>query len=257
MTSIHLRPPSHHLFVQCCRAPFKLASHLFVAAWIIPQLVAAAGSAAVRRTELTTKGMPVKSSSRPRVAVAILAVVGVAALIAMVVARWQSPDETRGTASTGGTTYPVEAPRQLEAWARPTTTDPRAFAIAYARAIWTYDTSRHSYVDWQNAVSLFADPTSAAPQVAKSLLPQWAEWDQLQSSKAHAVVGGITAEVTPALEAMINRGQALPGWHAYVIHGKQTVITDTDTRFLDRQAAVAVVCTPTCRFWSATAQVSP
>ncbi|TCC26806.1 hypothetical protein E0H58_01970 [Kribbella speibonae] len=198
-----------------------------------------------------------KSSSRSRVVVAVLAVVGVVTLIAMLVARWQSPDATRGTSSSGGTTFPAESPRQLEAWARPTTTDPRAFAIAYARAIWTYDTTRHNYVDWQNAVSVFADPTSAAPQVAKSLLPQWPEWDQLQSHQARAVVRGITAQLTPELEAMIKRGQAPAGWHAYVVHGTQTVMTDADTRFLDRQAAVAVVCTPTCQFWSATAQVSP
>ncbi|TDX04044.1 hypothetical protein [Kribbella sp. VKM Ac-2566] len=257
MTNFHLRPPSHHLFVQCCRAPVKLASHLFVAAWIIPQLVAAVGSAALRRTEIPERGKPVKSSSRSRVVIAILAVVGVVALIAMVVVRWQSPDATGGTSNSGGTTFPAEAPRQLEAWSRPTITDPRAFAIAYARAIWTYDTARHSYVDWQNAVSVFADPTSAAPQVARSLLPQWAEWDQLQSHKARAVARGISAEVTPELEVMIKRGHAPAGWHAYVVHGTQTVVTDADTRFLDRQAAVAVVCTPTCKFWSATSQVSP
>jgi hypothetical protein len=97
MTNIHLRPPSHHLFVQCCRAPFKLASHLLVAAWIIPQLVAAVGSAALRRTEISTRGKSVKSSSRSRAAFAILVVVGVIALIAMLVARWQSPDRTRST----------------------------------------------------------------------------------------------------------------------------------------------------------------
>lgn len=257
MTNIRLRPPSHHLFVQCCRAPFKLASHVFVAAWIIPQLAAAVVSAALRRTDISTRGKTVTSSSRSRVVIAILAVVCVVALIAVMIARWQSPDDTRGTSSSGGTTFPAEAPRQLEAWSRPTTTDSRAFAIAYARAIWTYDTSRHSYVDWQNAVSVFADPTSAAPQVAMSLLPQWAEWEELQSHKARAVVRGIRAEVTPELQAMINRGQAPAGWHAYVVHGTQTVVTDADTRFLDRQAAVAVVCTPTCKFWSATAQVSP
>lgn len=254
MTNIRLRPPSHHLFVQCCRMPVTLASHLFVAAWVLPQLAATVGSAALRRGEISKRGNPVKFSTRSRT-IAILAVVGVIALLAVLVAGWQRSGEQSGRSSS--TTYPEEAPTQLEAWTPPTTNDPREFASAYARAIWTYDTSLHSYVDWQNAVSVFADPASAAPQVARSLLPQWAEWDQLESYKARAVVGGITTEVTPELEAIINRGQAPSGWHAFVVHGTQTVITDADTRFLDRKAAVAVVCTPTCRFWSATAQVSP
>jgi len=254
MTFNQLRPPTHHLLVQCFRAPFRLAFAVLAAAWIIPQLAAAAGSAWLRRTDMSKRGTVVKSPSRSRVVVAILAIVGVFALSVMFVVRSQDPD-VHGTAK-GVTTVPAEPPRSLTAWARPSTTDPREFAIAYARTIWTYDTTRHSYVDWQNAASVYADPASVAPQVAKSLLPQWAEWEQLQQHKAHAVVGGVTAEVTPELEAMTKGGQAPTGWHAYVIHGTQTVLLDTGTRFLDRQAAVAVVCTPLCRFWSATAQVS-
>ncbi|TCC36487.1 hypothetical protein [Kribbella speibonae] len=254
MPHIQFRSPGHHLFVQCCRLPVSFAFHVLAAAWIIPQLIAAV---CMRRTTYSKRGTPVKPSSRSKIVVAILVIVGVIALVWILIARWQSPDRQTGTPNSGGTVIPGETPVQLEAWRPPTTTDPREYAIAYARAIWTYDTAEHSYVDWQNAVGLFADPTSAALQVAKSLLPQWTEWDQLQSREARAVVGGITAEVTPELQAMVNRSQAPRGWHAYVVHGKQTVITDTDTRFLDRWAAVAVVCTPTCKFWSATSQVSP
>jgi hypothetical protein len=253
MTHNYHEVPRHHWLVRYYRAQLRLALRVFSALWLIPRPVAAAGFAWLRRTEVPKKGITVKS----KLVVPVLVAIGVVALILMLVVRWQSPEKTTSTPSADGATIPAETPVQLDAWRRPTTNDPEQFAIAYARAIWTYDSTRHSYVDWQNAVSVFADPTSAAPQVAKSLLPQWAEWDQLQLHEARATVGTVTAEVTPELEAMINRSEAPKGWHAYVVHGKQTVVMDTDTRFLDRQAAVAVLCTPVCRFWSATAQVSP
>ncbi|MER7243096.1 hypothetical protein [Kribbella sp. NPDC000426] len=254
MTNNHHEAPRHHWVVRYYRAQLRIALRVFSALWLIPRPIAGAGFAWLRRTEVPKRGTTVKSSIRSKVLVPVLIITGVVVLIVMLAARWQHPD---GKPSSDGTAIPGESPVQLSTWRRPTTTDPQVFAIAYARAMWTYDTRQHSYVDWQNAVSVFADPSSAAPQVAKSLLPQWAEWDQLQSHKARATVGTVTAEVTPELEAMINRSEAPTGWHAYVVHGKQTVVTDTDTRFLDRQAAVAVVCTPTCSFWSATAQVSP
>ncbi|WP_329000900.1 hypothetical protein OHA18_41525 [Kribbella sp. NBC_00709] len=249
--------PRHHWLVRYYRAQLRFTLHVLGALWLVPRPVAAAGFAWLRRTEAPKRGTTVKSSSRSKILVPVLIVAGVVALIFMLIARWHSPDAKSGTPNSHGTTIPGEPAVQLEAWRRPTTTDPQEFAIAYARAIWTYDTRQHSYVDWQNAVSVYADPSSAAPQVAKSLLPQWADWDQLQLHKARATVGTVTAEITPELEAMVNRSQAPKGWHAYVVHGKQTVVMDTDTRFLERQAAVAVVCTPTCKFWSATAQVSP
>jgi hypothetical protein len=257
MTKNYLRPPTAHQFVRCFRAPAGFAFGMFAAASVIAQCATAVGSARLRRSGMSTRGSVVKSSSRSGIAVVLLVIVGAVGLVAMLVVRWQRPEDHSGTAGSAVTTIPAPVPQQLEAWRRPTTSDPRAFAIAYARTIWTYDTTRHSYVDWQNAVSVYADPTSAAPEVAKSLLPQWAEWDQLQLHKAHATAAGITAKVTPELEAMVNRSQAPDGWHAYVIQGKQAVVLDTGTRILDRQAAVAVVCTPTCKFWSATSQVSP
>ncbi|GAA2811648.1 hypothetical protein GCM10010522_31790 [Kribbella solani] len=260
MTNIpngQFRMPRHHWLVRYYRAQFRFALGVLSALRLIPRPLATAGYAWLRSTEVSMKGAAVKSPIRFKAVVPVLVVVGVIALVWTLVTRWQSPDEPSGTPGVHGTTIPSEPPAELDAWRRPTTTDPREFAIAYARAIWTYDTTRHSYVDWQNAVTVFADPASAAPQVAKSLLPQWPEWDQLQSYKARAIATSITAEITPDLAAMVNRSQAPNGWHAYVVRGKQTVIRDTDTRFLDRQAAVAVVCTPLCRFWSATSQVAP
>lgn len=257
MTHTYHDVPRHHWLVRYYRAQLRFALRVFSALWLIPRPVAAAGFAWLRRTEVPKRGTAVKSSIRSKVLVPVLIIAGVVVLIVMLVARSQGGDARSGTPSSNGTTIPGESPVQLSAWRRPTTTDPQVFAIAYARAMWTYDTRQHSYVDWQNAVSLFADPSSAAPQVAKSLLPQWAEWDQLQLHEARATVGTVTAEITPELKAMINRSEAPAGWHAYVVHGKQTVVMDSDTRFVDRQAAVAVVCTPTCSFWSATAQVSP
>lgn len=248
MTKNHLRPPAYQQFARSFRAPVGFAFGLFTAASSIAR--------SSRRTYVPLRGTAVKSSSRARAVAALLVVVGVVALVAMLVAGWQRPDNEPGSASSVGTTAPAGEPQPLAAWRRPTTTEPREFAIAYARAIWTYDTARHGYVDWQNAMSVFADPTSAAPDVAKSLLPQWAEWNQLQLHKAHATAASITAVVTPELQAMGNGGDVPNGWHAYVLHGKQAVVMDTGTRVLDRQAAVAVVCTPICRFWSATSQVS-
>lgn len=256
MTNNYLRPPAHRMFVQCFRAPARFALGTFATAWLISQL-ADEVAASRRRTGLSRRGNAVKSSSRSRVVIAILVVVGVIAVAAMLVVRWQSPVTNPGTANSGATTFPAQPPQDLEVWRRPATTDPREFAMAYARAIWTYDTTRHSYTDWQNAISVYADPASAAPQVAASLLPQWAEWDQLRTHKARATATVVTLEVTPEPKAMASRGESPAGWHAYVAHGKQTVVTDSGTRFLDRKAAVAVVCTPVCKFWSATAQVSP
>lgn len=51
-----------------------------------------------------------------------------------------------------------EGSAQLEGWHRPVTTDAKAYASAYATAIWTYDTNQHDYFDWEDAVKLFADP---------------------------------------------------------------------------------------------------
>jgi hypothetical protein len=257
MTQIHHEVHRRHWLVRYYRAQLRFYLRVLTAVRIVPPPIAAAGHACLRRTEIPKRGTDVKSPIRSKIVIPALVVLGVVALTLMLVARWQGPDEKTGTPRGDGTTVPQDDPVRLEAWQRPTTTDPDEFAIAYARAIWTYDTTRHSYIDWQNAVSVFADPSTEAPMVAKSLLPGWAEYHELELHKAHASVAGVTAEVTPELEAMVNRSEAPRGWHAYVVHGEQTAVLDTETKFLDRQAAVAVVCTPICKFWSATAQVSP
>jgi hypothetical protein len=249
--------PRHHWLVRYYRAQLRFYLRVLTALRLVPPPIAAAGCSWLRRTEIPKRGPKVKSSIRSKIVVPVLVILGVVVLIVMLVARWQRPDDSGGTPSSGGTAVPSETAVQLKAWHRPVTSDPREFAVAYARAIWTYDTTLHSYVDWQNAVSVFADPTSAAPEVARSLLPLWAEWDQLRLHQARASVNGIEAEVTPQLQAMANNASAPKGWHAFVVTGNQTTILDTETKFVQRQAAVAVVCTPLCKFWSATAQVSP
>ncbi|WP_432877462.1 hypothetical protein ACQPYH_28770 [Kribbella sp. CA-245084] len=257
MTHYHHEVPRRHWLIRYYRAQLRISLRVLAALRIVPRPIAAAAYGWLRRTQIPKRGSAVKS--RSKIVIPLLVGLGVVALTLTLVLRSQDPDRRSSTPNTsaGGTVVPSEDPVVLDAWRPPTTTDPQEFAIAYARAIWTYDTTRHSYVDWQNAVSVFAVPTGAAPQVAKSLLPTWAEWNELEQRKARASIGGITAEITPDLAAMVNRGQAPKGWHAYVVHGKQTAVLDTQTLFLDRKAAVAVICTPTCRFWSATAQVSP
>lgn len=244
MTKNHLQPPAYQQFARCFRAPVGFAFGVLAAASIV-----------ARAAQTSQRGPAVKTSARTKLLVALLVVVAVAA-VAWIGSSWQRSDRPPATAGSVVTTLPAAGVQQLDAWQRPVTRDSRVFAAAYGRAIWTYDTRRHGYVDWQNAVSVFADPSSAAPEVAKSLLPQWAEWNQLQLHQAHATTAEITAVVTPELQAMGKDGQAPDGWHAYVVQGEQTVVLDTGTRVIDRRATVAVVCTPMCRFWSATPQVS-
>ncbi|TCO41021.1 hypothetical protein EV646_116112 [Kribbella antiqua] len=196
-----------------------------------------------------------KQLLRSHVMIPIVILLGIIALILGLIARWH--DSPEQATPTDGQSASTEEPARLDAWARPTTTDPREMAIAYARAIWTYDTSVHSYFEWQDAVSVFADPTGDSPRVAKSLLPMWSEWKQLELHKARASVESVTAETTPELTAMQHNGQAPNGWTGYVVRGKQTAVLDTETKVVDRQAAVGIVCSSICKFWSATAQVSP
>jgi len=202
----------------------------------------------------------VKQLVRSRIVVAIVIVLGVIALTVTLISRRSDAPVQPSARGGGHVNWPEEvekSPARLSAWSRPTTTDPKVFAIAYARAIWTYDTTRHTYSDWEDAVSVFADPTGAAPQVAKSLLPLWSEWEQLELHKAHASVDNVRAETTPELQAMAHNSDAPKGWRGFVIRGKQTTVLDTETTVVERQAAVSVVCTSICKFWSATAQVAP
>lgn len=150
-----------------------------------------------------------------------------------------------------------ESPPRLDAWTRPVSTDPKVVAIAYARAIWTYDTAKHSLDDWQNAVSVFADPMGEGPRIARSLLPHFREWQQLELRKARATADDITAEVTPAMKRLQNSSAAPKGWTGFVVHGKQTTVIDNEPVVTDRRAAVGVVCTPICKFWSASPQIEP
>jgi hypothetical protein len=144
----------------------------------------------------------------------------------------------------------------LEAWQRPTTTDPMVFATAYARAIWTYDTTLHSFWTWQDAVSVFADPMDPpdGPRIAKSMLPYSEQFQQLELHKGKASVSDITAVVTPELKALEKDPRAPAGWHGYLVRATQTSVLDGQASSASRQATVAVVCTPRCKFWSASSQ---
>lgn len=259
MTHNHSEVPRHHWLIRYYRAQLRFQLHVFTALRIIPAPIAAAGFAWLRRTEGPKRGNTVNQSTRSKIVVPVLIMLAITALLVALAVRWQhSPQPAAGTPSAEDTVVPSETtPVRLDAWKRPTTRDPHAFAIAYAQAIWTYDTTRHSYSDWQDAVSLFADPTGAPPQVAKSLLPLWSEWDQLELRKARTTVTDVTAATTPQLQEIEGYDDTPTGWHGFVIRGKQTTVLDTDTTVVARQATVAVVCTPTCKFWSATSQVVP
>lgn len=146
----------------------------------------------------------------------------------------------------------------LEAWQRPTTTDPEAFVIAYARAIWSYDTSLHTFWAWRDAVSVFAHPTDPpdGPRVARSMMPLYEQYRQLELHQGKASVSDITAEVTPELAALEKDPRAPAGWHGYLVRASQTSVLDGQTSTAPRQLTVAVVCSPRCKFWSASSQSS-
>jgi hypothetical protein len=261
MTHNHHEVRRHHWLIRYYRAQLRFELRVLTALRIIPPPIAAAVFAWLRRTEIPKRGTDVNQSIRSKIVIPIVILLAVTALILALVARWQdSPDQPSGTPNSAGTVAPGEAEEtaaRLEAWTRPTTTDAKEFAVAYARAIWTYDTTRHSFFDWEDAVSVYADPTGAGPRIAKSLLPRWSEWKQLELHKAHAGVEDITAETTPELQAIARKPDAPKGWQGFVIRAKQTTVLDDETTITDRQAAVGIVCASICRFWSATAQVSP
>src|SRR4051812_21954701 len=96
----------------------------------------------------------------PLIILALLIVVIFALMI-----RWDDgPDLARGTPDrpgTGeviGTSTPATPRGQLAAWLRPATTDPQRYAAAFGTTIWTYDSTVHTYAQWQDAVTVFANP---------------------------------------------------------------------------------------------------
>lgn len=191
---------------------------------------------------------------RSKVAIAVLVAVGVVALVSVTVARWQaSGDEEPQIAATaqGG----ANAKPYLKAWDRPGTTDPKVYATAYATAIWTYDSTVHGYFDWQDAVKMFADPMDTdGPRVAGSMLPEFGQWEQLDLHDSRATVSDVSAETPPELTRLQRLPQTPRGWHGFVVRGRQTNVIDGEPRVSARSVTVAVVCTPQCRFWSASAE---
>jgi hypothetical protein len=191
---------------------------------------------------------------RSKAAIVVVVVLGMVALVSVTVARWQgSEDETpQVAASAQGDT--VAAP-YLKAWDRPNTTDPRVYATAYATAIWTYDSTVHGYFDWQDAVKMFADPMDTdGPGVAGSMLPGFGQWEQLDLHDSKATVSDVSAETPPELTRLQRMPQTPRGWHGFVVRGRQTNVIDGELRVAERSVTVAVVCTPQCRFWSASAE---
>ncbi|GAA3598381.1 hypothetical protein [Kribbella ginsengisoli] len=194
------------------------------------------------------------------ISIALLSLV----LVVGLVLRWQNrPAEQDGRSgqvvgevpSSEDTDGIGESAPVLDAWRRPTTTDPKAFALAYATAVWTYDTAAHDYYTWRDAVSVFADPMdSAAARIARTLLPYEEQFRQLKLHGAKASVSSPTADVTPQLKALEHDPRAPAGWHSYLVRATQSSVVDGTTSTATRQATVAVVCQPQCRFWSASSE---
>ncbi|GAB3837640.1 hypothetical protein [Kribbella italica] len=191
---------------------------------------------------------------RSKAAIVVVVVLGMVALVSVTVARWQgSGDETPqvSAAEPSG----ADAAPYLKAWDRPNTTDPKMYATAYATAIWSYDSTVHGYFDWQDAVKMFADPMdTGGPRVAGSMLPDFGQWEQLDLHDSKATVADVSAETPPALTRLQRLPQTPRGWHGFVVRGQQTNVIDDQPRVAERSVTVAVVCTPQCRFWSASAE---
>jgi hypothetical protein len=199
---------------------------------------------------------------RSRIVLPVVILVMLIVLILGLVARWQgssAPPAARSgadvTSSKGaGPGSTEDRPVVLDAWKRPETTDPSSFAMAYARAIWTYDSTTHTFDEWRDAVSVFADPSGEAPRIARSMLPYVEQWQQLALHRGSATVTNITATATPELRALERDPRAPNGWHGFLVHGQQKSVVDGQPSTATRQVTVGVVCLPTCRFWSATAE---
>jgi hypothetical protein len=199
---------------------------------------------------------------RSRIVLPVVILVMLIVLILGLVARWQGssgPPAARSGADvtsseSAGPGSTEDRPVVLDAWKRPDTTDPSIFAMAYARAIWTYDSTIHTFDEWRDAVSVFADPSGEAPRIARSMLPYLEQWQQLALHRGSAAVTNITATSSPELRALERDPRAPAGWHGFLVHGQQKSIVDGEPSTATRQVTVGVVCLPTCRFWSATAE---
>ncbi|MFK4088793.1 hypothetical protein ACI2LF_32060 [Kribbella sp. NPDC020789] len=247
--------PRHHWLVRYYRAQFRLFLHVFGGLWIIPPPLTALGFAWLRRTQVPKRGTRMNKSIRSRIVIPAALVLGTALVVLLAGCGQRSSTATPiGPAVPGDNIQVTRAP--LEEWRVPVTADSRQYAIAFATAIWTYDVAKHSYGDWENAISMFPDAEAAAGAVARSMLPGAPEWRQLVLQRARAHASEVTAGTTPDLEKLKAMHGLPQGFQAYVVRGKQTVQFGKEFKTIDRSLAVSVVCVYTCKLWSASAQTS-
>ncbi|TDC35548.1 hypothetical protein [Kribbella albertanoniae] len=254
MTHNSTAVPRHNWLVRYYRAQLRFYLHVLTALRILPPSLAAAGFAWLRRTEVPKRGNNVNHSIRSKIVIPVALVLGTVLVLLLAGCGERSTANPVGPAVPGDNVQVTRAP--LEQWRVPVTADSHAYAMAFARAIWTYDASRHSYSDWVGGINMFAGAASTSGEVARSMLPGPGEWQQLEAWKARATVTDITAETTPELAKLKENRGLPPGWQAYVVRGKQSVVLGAETRTVERIAAVSVVCVYTCKFWSASAQTT-
>ncbi len=246
--------PRHHWLVRYYRAQFRLFLHVFGGLRIIPPPLTALGFAWLLRTQVPKRGTRMNKSIRSRIVIPAALILGTALVVLMAGCGQRSTGTPVGPAVPGDNIQATRPP--LEEWSVPVTADSRQYAIAFARAIWTYDASKHSYSDWENAISMFPSTEASAAAVARSMLPGTAEWRQLVLQRARAHALEISAATTPDLEKLKTTHGLPQGFQAYVVRGKQTVQFGKEFKTIDRSLAVSVVCVYTCKLWSASAQTS-
>ncbi|MGW6197018.1 hypothetical protein ACWF0M_12805 [Kribbella sp. NPDC055110] len=189
----------------------------------------------------------------------ILLVLLIVVIFALVILWDDAPDVARGTSDrpgrgeATGTSTPATPEGQLAAWVRPATTDPQRYAAAFGTTIWTYDSTIHTYAQWQDAVTVFANPleTPDAGRVARSMLPYESQWEQLKVHNARAAVRDVTAAATSELQALARDPRAPLGWHGFVVRGTQESVVDGEANTTPRHLTIGVICRPQCTFWSA------
>jgi hypothetical protein len=254
MTHNHHTAPRRNWLVRYYRWQFRIYLHVLSAVWIIPPRLAAAGLAWLRRTEVPKRGTTVNHSIRSKIVIPVALVLSTVLVLLVAGCGQRSTPNPIGPAVPGDNAQVTRAP--LEQWRVPVTADSHEYAMAFGRAIWTYDASKHSYSDWVSGINMFADVGSTSAEVARSMLPGPAEWQQLEAWEARGTVSDITAETTPELLKLKNNRELPQGWQAYVVRGKQSVVLGSDTKTVERIAAVSVVCVYTCKFWSGSAQTA-
>ncbi|MGA5704507.1 hypothetical protein [Peterkaempfera bronchialis] len=149
-----------------------------------------------------------------------------------------APSEPTGAA----TTSPVAPP--------PHTSDPIAYATAFAQALWTYDTRTATQSQqlaglraWLTSESAYADPDAVASQVPDPTL-----WDRMRDNGQHATARVAEGHLPTAFNSAVAADPAkltVAYVYAVTVTGSQTITWHGGGRGAESRAiTLAVQCRP-------------